>query len=61
MTLPAMGGSLPLVHLEKKLNARIIILPIAIHDNYKHAENENLRLQNFWDGIEVLSSVMKMP
>jgi len=36
-------------------------LPIANHDNNQHAENENLRLQNFWDGIEVLSSVMIMP
>jgi acetylornithine deacetylase/succinyl-diaminopimelate desuccinylase-like protein len=61
LLVPAMGGSLPLVHLEKKLNARIIILPIANHDNNQHAENENLRLQNLWDGIEILSSVMIMP
>ena len=61
LLVPTMGGSLPLVHLEKKLNARIIILPIANHDNNQHAENENLRLQNFWDGIELLSSVMIMP
>jgi len=61
LLLPTMGGSLPLLHLEKKLNARIIILPIANHDNNQHAENENLRLQNFWDGIEILASVMIMP
>jgi acetylornithine deacetylase/succinyl-diaminopimelate desuccinylase-like protein len=61
LLVPTMGGSLPLVHLEKKLSARIIILPIANHDNNQHAENENLRLQNFWDGIEALASVMIMP
>jgi len=26
-------------------------LPIANHDNNQHAANENLRLQNLWDGI----------
>jgi acetylornithine deacetylase/succinyl-diaminopimelate desuccinylase-like protein len=61
LLVPTMGGSLPLIHLEKKLNAKIIILPIANHDNNQHAENENLRLQNFWDGIEILASVMIMP
>ncbi|MEO5564076.1 MAG: M20/M25/M40 family metallo-hydrolase [Chitinophagaceae bacterium] len=58
--LPTMGGSLPLILFEKYLAAKILILPIANHDNNQHAENENLRLQNFWDGIESLASVMIM-
>jgi acetylornithine deacetylase/succinyl-diaminopimelate desuccinylase-like protein len=60
LLVPTMGGSLPLTYLEKYLAAKIIILPIANHDNNQHAENENLRLQNFWDGIELLASVMIM-
>ncbi len=57
---PSLGGSLPLFLFEKYLNAKTIIVPIANHDNNQHAENENLRLQNFWNGIETLSSIMLM-
>ena len=35
-------------------------VPIANYDNNQHAENENLRLQNLWDGIETLAAVMMM-
>lgn len=55
---PTMGGSLPLYHIEKQLNAHVIIAPIANHDNNQHAENENIRLQNLFDGIETLSAIM---
>ncbi|MEA2788907.1 MAG: hypothetical protein QOG73_1313, partial [Acetobacteraceae bacterium] len=27
--------------------------PIANHDDNQHAANENIRLQNLWDGIDV--------
>ena len=30
--------------------------PIVNHDNNQHAANENLRLQNLWDGIEVFAA-----
>ena len=33
-------------------------LPIVNHDNNQHAPDENLRLQNLWDGIEVYATVM---
>jgi acetylornithine deacetylase/succinyl-diaminopimelate desuccinylase-like protein len=58
--VPSLGGSLPLFLFEKYLNAKTIIVPIANHDNNQHAENENLRLQNFWNGIETLASIMLM-
>jgi acetylornithine deacetylase/succinyl-diaminopimelate desuccinylase-like protein len=35
-----------------------IILPIANHDDNQHAPNENLRLQNLWDGIATFSAVI---
>ena len=57
---PTMGGSLPLYLFEKYLGARTITVPLANHDNNQHAENENLRLQNLWDGIETLAAVMMM-
>ena len=55
---PTMGGSLPLFVFEKYLKAHTITVPIANHDNNQHAENENIRLQNLFDGIETMASVM---
>ncbi len=58
--IPNMGGSLPLFIFEKYLNARTITVPIANHDNNQHAENENIRLQNLWNGIETMAAIMMM-
>jgi acetylornithine deacetylase/succinyl-diaminopimelate desuccinylase-like protein len=55
---PTMGGSLPLYLFEKHLNAKTITVPIANHDNNQHAENENIRIGNFFDGIETMASLM---
>ena len=55
---PTMGGSLPLFVFEKYLQASTITVPIANHDNNQHAENENIRLQNLFDGIETMAAVM---
>jgi acetylornithine deacetylase/succinyl-diaminopimelate desuccinylase-like protein len=55
---PTMGGSLPLYLFEKHLNAKTITVPIANHDNNQHAENENIRLGNLFQGIEVMASLM---
>ena len=57
---PTMGGSLPLFLFEKYLNAKTITVPIANHDNNQHAENENIRLQNLFDGIETMAALMMM-
>jgi acetylornithine deacetylase/succinyl-diaminopimelate desuccinylase-like protein len=51
--LPTAGGSLPIYLFETASNAPVIVFPIANHDDNQHAANENLRLQNLWDGIEV--------
>ncbi len=55
---PTMGGSLPLYLFEKYLNARTITVPIANHDNNQHAENENIRIGNLFDGIETMAALM---
>jgi acetylornithine deacetylase/succinyl-diaminopimelate desuccinylase-like protein len=55
---PTMGGSLPLYLFEKYLAAKTITVPIANHDNNQHAENENIRLKNLFDGIETMASLM---
>ena len=56
--LPTSGGSLPLSIITNRLRTVTISVPIANYDNNQHAENENLRLQNLWDGIETLAAVM---
>lgn len=57
---PTLGGSLPLFLFEKILNAKTITVPIANHDNNQHAENENIRLNNLFEGIETLGAIMLM-
>ncbi len=58
--LPTAGGSLPLSIITEKLRTVTITVPIANYDNNQHAENENLRLQNLWDGIETFAALMMM-
>jgi acetylornithine deacetylase/succinyl-diaminopimelate desuccinylase-like protein len=55
---PTMGGSLPLFLFEKYLNAKTITIPIANHDNNQHAENENIRIGNLFDGMVIMGSLM---
>jgi acetylornithine deacetylase/succinyl-diaminopimelate desuccinylase-like protein len=56
--LPTSGGSLPLSIITDHLKTVTITVPIANYDNNQHAENENIRLQNLWDGIETWAAVM---
>ena len=52
---PTMGGSVPIYLFQQPDDTPAIVLPIVNHDNNQHAANENLRLQNLWDGIEVFA------
>lgn len=58
--LPTMGGSVPLYAIEDILNSPTITVPIANHDNNQHAANENIRIQNLWDGIELMAALLVM-
>jgi acetylornithine deacetylase/succinyl-diaminopimelate desuccinylase-like protein len=58
--LPTAGGSLPLSIITENLKTVTITVPIANYDNNQHAENENLRLQNLWDGIEIYAALITM-
>jgi len=57
---PTMGGSVPLGAMERAAGTRTITVPIANHDDNQHSANENLRLQNLWDGIETMASLLYM-
>ena len=58
--LPSGGGSLPLYMFEQILKANTITVGIANHDNNQHAENENIRIQNLWNGIETYAALMML-
>ena len=58
--VPTLGGSLPLSIISEALGTRTVTVPLVNHDNNQHAEDENLRLQNLWDGIETIAAVMMM-
>ncbi len=58
--LPNMGGGLPLTSVERPLGTRTIVIPMGNHDNNQHSYNENLRLQNLWDGIELMAALLTM-
>jgi acetylornithine deacetylase/succinyl-diaminopimelate desuccinylase-like protein len=58
--LPTMGGSVPLYMIEDILHTPTITVPIANHDNNQHSFNENIRLQNLWDGIELMAALLAM-
>jgi acetylornithine deacetylase/succinyl-diaminopimelate desuccinylase-like protein len=55
--LPTVGGSLPMDLFQRGNNIPVIAFPIANHDDNQHAANENLRLQNLWDGIEIFAAL----
>ncbi len=53
--LPMLGASVPMyLFLER---APVIGIPMVNHDNSQHAKNENLRMQNLWDGIQVFAGL----
>lgn len=58
VALPTMGGSIPLYEFEEVLRTPLIIVPIVNHDNNQHSSNENLRMQNLFDGIDVYAGLL---
>lgn len=58
--LPTMGGSVPLYMIGQIVGAPTITVPIVNHDNNQHSFDENIRLQNLWDGIELMAAMLAM-
>jgi acetylornithine deacetylase/succinyl-diaminopimelate desuccinylase-like protein len=54
--LPSLGGSVPM-YLFQRGGTPVVGLPIVNHDNNQHAANENVRIQNLWDGIEIFAAL----
>jgi acetylornithine deacetylase/succinyl-diaminopimelate desuccinylase-like protein len=58
--MPTLGGSVPLYIFTDSLKTPCIGVPIANHDNNQHSANENMRIQNLWDGIETMAALLTM-
>jgi acetylornithine deacetylase/succinyl-diaminopimelate desuccinylase-like protein len=56
--IPTSGGSVPLYQFTDVLGVPTIGVPMVNHDNNQHSPNENLRVGNFWQGIEEYAAVM---
>ena len=56
--MPLLGGSIPMYLFTDVLKTPVVGLPIVNHDNNQHGANENLRLQNLWDGIEIFAGIL---
>jgi acetylornithine deacetylase/succinyl-diaminopimelate desuccinylase-like protein len=55
---PMLGGSVPMHTIARMLDMPIVGVPLANPDNNQHAANENLRLQNLWDGIDIYAGLL---
>ena len=56
--LPIVGASSGMAEIVNQLQAPMVGVSIANYDDNQHAQNENLRLGNLWDGIEVYAGLL---
>jgi acetylornithine deacetylase/succinyl-diaminopimelate desuccinylase-like protein len=60
VVMPTLGGSGPLSIFDLVTGVPQIGVPIVNHDNNQHGANENLRLKNLWEGIDIFAALMTM-
>ena len=56
--LPMVGASSGIAEVVNQLRVPMVGVSIANYDDNQHAQNENLRLGNLWDGIEVYAGLL---
>jgi acetylornithine deacetylase/succinyl-diaminopimelate desuccinylase-like protein len=55
--MPSTGGSVPM-YIFDDLGLRWIGVPIVNYDNHQHSSDENLRLGQFWRGMEIYGAIL---
>jgi acetylornithine deacetylase/succinyl-diaminopimelate desuccinylase-like protein len=55
---PTLGGSMPFSTFSTKMPT--VGFSMVNHDNNQHGPDENLRLRNLWEGIEMMAAIMTM-
>ena len=58
LELPMVGASSGMADIVTALHVPMVGVSIANYDDNQHAVNENLRLGNLWDGIEVYAGLL---
>ena len=58
VVMPTSGGTGPNDAMERATGTKVINVAIANHDDNQHAANENLRLQNLWDGVGIMAALL---
>ena len=58
MRLPTLGGSTPFYLFADVLKVPTFGLSIVNFDNNQHGANENLRIENLWEGIESMAALL---
>ena len=53
-----MGGTVPIAPFINALDIPAVIVPLVNSDNNQHAPNENLRVWNFTNGIQIFLSIL---
>jgi acetylornithine deacetylase/succinyl-diaminopimelate desuccinylase-like protein len=56
--LPTLGGGMPFSTFSDRMPT--VGLSMVNHDNNQHGPDENLRLRNLWEGIEMMAAIMTM-
>ena len=56
--LPTLGGSTPFYLFADVLKVPTFGLSIVNFDNNQHGPNENLRIENLWEGIESMAALL---
>ena len=55
------GGSIPISPFVATLNIPAVTVPTVNPDNNQHSPNENIRLGNFVEGIQVILAILQQP
>ena len=58
--LPTIGGSLPFATFSDTLALPTIGLAVVNFDNNQHASNENIRVGNLWEAIDIFAALLTM-
>jgi acetylornithine deacetylase/succinyl-diaminopimelate desuccinylase-like protein len=56
--LPTLGGGMPFATFSERMPT--VGFSMVNHDNNQHGPDENLRLRNLWEGVEMMAAVLTM-
>jgi acetylornithine deacetylase/succinyl-diaminopimelate desuccinylase-like protein len=52
---------MPFAEFSETLRLPTVGVSLVNHDNNQHGPDENIRLRNLFEGVEILAAIMTMP